>query len=142
MATNIKILGVYTALSRPPRRFAIHSQNGFRRETYDIYRSSTVKDCLFSLLGTLSANDPGFLAKLEKLDDSGFLGRKQRTRRYIARDKEVLYIESPHLAEKYAEKYDQYWLATNIGWKEARTIVNMTCKAAGLKYGSLSAVKF
>lgn len=142
MTTNKKLLGIYTALFRSPRRFAIHAQCGSRHESYNIYWPKSIKDCLFALFGFLSANNPKFLADLEKLDDTEFLGRKHRSRRYIAKEKDVLYIESPHLTDKYAEKYDQYWLATNIGWKEARTIIRMACKAAGLKYGPLSTIKF
>lgn len=141
MQGNANIIGVYAAFFRPPRRFAIHRQTGPRQESYEIYRPSTIKDFLFTLLDVLVANNSNFLAKLEKVDDSEWQRRGHRTRRYIAKEKDVLYIAHPKLATKYAEEYGQYWLATNIGWKEASAIVRSACKAAGIKCRPLTSVR-
>ena len=141
MVTSKKIVGVYASVFRAPRRLVIHRQPAIRHEQYDAYRPYTLKELLFELFDALHAHDANFLDKLDKLDDAEFQRSRHRTRRYLAEDKDVLYINSPHLTAKHVERFRGYWFATNIGGKEAGRTIGLACKAAGVKHSGISAIK-
>jgi len=64
-----------------------------------------------------------------------------KTRRYVADNREHLYINSPHL-EKHSRKVQDHWVVTNIGQAEALAIASAAAAAAGVKRLPLSELQF
>jgi len=106
---------------------------------YERRSPSTLRELILDLFEVLAVGRPGFLRDLAELDDGRFMGTRQE-RRFIAERRDLLYIGSPHLA-KYAVKFQDYWLATNIGHKEVGAICRLACKAAGVRSESLAKLK-
>lgn len=133
-----KILGVYIGLRRPPRRFVIHRWLGPGHEVFEAYKPETLHGFVSKLLTVLSSTRQDLMQTVERLDDEDFQHSKLKTRRYIAEHRDVLYINSSHLTERYSEQVLGYWVATNIGSKEVSTIIGYACQAAGVKRESIS----
>lgn len=135
-----KIVSLHTGLIRQPYRFAVRKRISPRHVTFDVYRPRTLGDFVYELLSIFSAESPSFMEAIAKIDDNEFMGSKHKSRRYIADQKDLLYIGNPKLAEKYAREQDGYWFITNIGAKETRRFARMAAKAAGVPCGSISKV--
>jgi hypothetical protein len=133
-----KIVAVYVGLIRPPRRFVIHRKLSADREVFEVYKPRTLHDFISQLLTVLSPTRPDFMARVATLDDIQFQKSKHKTRRYVAEHRDVLYIDSEHLTEKNSERVLGYWVATNIGRKEASAIAGLACEAAGVSRESIS----
>ena len=135
-----KILAVYVGLIRPPCRFAIHRKVNADRELFELYKPSTLHDLVSQLLTVLNSVRPDFMSKVAELDDKLFQESSHKSRRYVAEDRDVLYIGSPHLT-KNSEQVLGYWVITNIGRKEVGTIIGLACHAAGVRRESISKVR-
>ena len=64
-----------------------------------------------------------------------------KSRRYISRDRDTLYIASPHLTEKFSRAVGDYWMITNMGRRETYAFLSTIVSAAGLKRESLAELK-
>ncbi len=95
---------------------------------------------MLNLFELLSVDCSDFAKRFAEIDDANFMATRQQ-RRFIAERRELLYIGSPHLAEKHAVKFQNFWVATNVGHKEVRAIAYRACEAAGIKCESLSRLK-
>lgn len=135
-----KIVTVYVGL-RPPRRFVIHRRVSAERELFEVYKPPTLREFVSQLLTVLSSTGREFMRKVAKLDDEKSQESRHKSRRYIAEDRDVLYIESPHLTKKYSEQVLGYWVATNIGQKEVGVIARLACQAAGVKREGISKIQ-
>ena len=58
------------------------------------------------------------------------------TRRLVARNRNDLYINSPHLIDHSLELENGWWLATNSNTGQKREQIEVACKIAGVKFGS------
>lgn len=138
---NGKITAVYVGLIRPPRRFVVHRLVRADLDVFEVYKPRTLHAFVSQLLTVLATTRPDFMSRLAALDDKHFLESKQKMRRYIAEHRDVLYINSDHLTDKNSEQVLGYWVATNIGRKEAGTIASLACEAAGVSRESISTLQ-
>lgn len=131
---------IYIGIFTRPLLFALRSSTGPKTERIDLYREATLPALLKRLIEALAEHEPQLPAKLAELDDEQFMGSRHKTRRYFAPERELLYINSPHL-QRYAEQVGEHWLATNIGRAEASNIAGMVCQAAGAKREAASSFR-
>ncbi len=135
MSTSDKILAIYYSSYTHYRRIAVRTRVGYAHERIDVRRFETLKDMLVWLLRHLHEKDPSFLKKLADLDDKEFMNRAprgRRKRRYLAPDRDTLYIQNPGLTDKYSLQIDSFWLATNIGGTEVAKIIKLAAAAADI----------
>jgi len=89
-------------------------------------RSAT--EVLVKVLDELSIKDPNFLTR--------FASRKHgRRRRYVAQNREDLYVERPDLMELSKQLSTGWWVGTNYSKSNIRDILKLACEVAGLRYG-------
>lgn len=134
MLETRKILAIYYSSYVHYRRVAVRKRTGYAQESIDIRRFETLKDMLVWLLKHLHEVDTSFLGKLADLDDKEFMRRGprgRRKRRYLAPDRDTLYIQRQSLTDKYSLRIGDFWLATNIGGVEVGQIVKLAAAAAG-----------
>ena len=135
--TDDTIVAIYVGLIRRPRRFVVHRMKSSGRDTYEVFKPRTLRDFIIELLTTLNETRPDFMARLEKLDDDQWMKSKHKTRRYVAEHRDHVYINAERLTDKNTEQMLGYWVATNIGRKEASTIVSLACEAAHVRRESV-----
>lgn len=71
---------------------------------------------------------------MERLDDKDFTDSSHRSRRYIAKDLEIVYLQKDEsFAKKHSLELYGYWFPTNIGFKELCAMFHLACGAAGLE---------
>lgn len=126
------IVTIYVGLIRQPRRFVVHRKNASGRDTYEVFKPRTLRDFIVQLLTTLNGTGPDFMARLAKIDDDQWMKSKHKTRRYVAEHRDHVYINTERLTDRNTEQVLGYWVATNIGRKEASAFVSLACEAAGV----------
>ncbi len=136
-----KISAIYPAIFGKSMRIVVRSKIDVLHDRYDIYRFSRLRDLTADVVKLLAAEHQEFLVRLSEIDDRELMGNKHRKRRYIAERQDLLYLNSPHLNDQ-AQKVCGYWIATNIGRKEASEFVRMACLAAEVRYESIANIKF
>jgi hypothetical protein len=93
------------------------------------YHFSSLKEAYLECLNLLSKRDSNFLSALSKVET--------HARRVISNEPSRLYINSPHLAERYAERLnDDWWIDVNLSQLQVESRLEDACKIAGLKFGS------
>ena len=118
------------------------TQKGWRYKSYEMFSVWNIVDALEVSLRLLLIHNPKFLPKFEKLDDKEFMDNPRRKRRYITKEREVLYPQKDdQFTKKNSVELFGYWFATNIGTRELRTILETACKAANLHFAKVTALK-
>src|SRR5712692_2261433 len=138
-AMDLHLRTVYLGLVVRPYRYVLEWYGSPSITMYERRSPPKLQELIVGLFEVLAVGRPSFLRRLAELDDGKFMGTRQE-RRFIAERRDLLYIGSPHLI-KYAVKFQDYWLATNIGHKEVGAICRLACKAAGVKFESLAKLK-
>lgn len=93
------------------------------------YHTPSLKEAYLKCLRLLSERFPTLLTSLSKV--------KYTNRRIISRDPLDLYLKSPHLAEKHAEKLTgDWWIDLNLNQRQVELRLDTACQNAGLKFGS------
>lgn len=93
------------------------------------FQAKNGKDILIKILIELDKFDNTFFDRFVSLPKHG------RTRRFIARTKEELYLNRPDLAHDHSyEIKPGWWVGTNVGANQIRRIIEMACDVAGLKF--------
>ena len=139
--SDSKIIAIYTGFYCGPLRVAVRSKLGYYHERLEVYRCESLRELSAKVIGLLASTRPDFLARLSEIDDRELMNNKHRKRRYFAERKDLLYLNSPHLEEQYTQEVCGYWVATNFGRKETRTLVQMACQAAEIKCESISTIR-
>jgi predicted type IV restriction endonuclease len=93
------------------------------------FLANTNRDVMLKLLEELARSDSGFLERFAARPKHG------RSRRYVARTREELYPDSPHLTEQHSRQVNGWWVGTNYSTAVIRSIIQMACEVAGLTYG-------
>lgn len=138
-----RLLRIYTQVRTKPYRLALRYINiGDPKEVIELYRYSSYGDFVVGMLSVLANEVPSILFKVSVIDDNRFMANPQKTRRYVADKEELLYIDSPHLTEKFSRKVNDHWVATNIGCSETNAIVSAAAIAMAAKRSPLSDLKF
>jgi hypothetical protein len=132
-----RIVAVHVGLIRRPRRFAVQRKNSAGRDSYEVFIPQTLKEYVVQLLTVLNGVHPDFMARLAQLDDKQWMKSKHKTRRYVAEHRDHVYINTEWLTDQHTEKVLGYWVATNIGRKEAWAIIGLACEAAGVRQESI-----
>jgi len=127
-ATNSPIVAVYLELVREPYFFLVHARVAAGHDRYDRYEPRTLRDFMLHLFGLLAEGRPEFMKRLAELDDAEFMKSSQH-RRYVAKEREVLYIKSEHL-ERYSVQFLGYWVGTNVKSTQAASVARLACQAA------------
>jgi excisionase family DNA binding protein len=91
-------------------------------------RARSFINLLAEVLTELAAADETFLRR--------FSAEGGRSRKYIARDRVLLYTGRPDLAAEFARPLiDGWWLGTNYSAKAILRILRKACEVAGLRFG-------
>ena len=98
------------------------------------FHPSSVRETLRTTLETVEEAIPGSIAKAAELDDANQQFSKKQERRYVAETPDLLYLGSPHLAERYAELAGDYYVDTHHGWPSISKILNLICDAADIRF--------
>jgi hypothetical protein len=137
-----RLIKMHTQLLAKPYRVALrYIDTSGPKEVVELYRYFSYGDLAVGLLTNLAVEDPAFLSKVSQIDDKRFMASPHKTRRYIADQREHLYINSPHL-EKHSRKVQEHWVVTNIGRLEVLAIASAAAAATGAKRLPLSELQF
>jgi excisionase family DNA binding protein len=92
------------------------------------YKSPNSISVLVTVLVELAKKDNTFLER--------FSSEGARTRRYISREKRMLYKGRPDLGDEFSKPLvDGWWIGTNYSRKEIEGILKKACAVAGLRFG-------
>lgn len=139
MPTAPHLKAVYLGLVVRPYRYVLQWYRSPSLAMYERRSPPTLRELMLGLFEVLDHGHPGFHRRFAELDDGSFMGTRQQ-RRFISDRKDLLYIGSPHLS-RHAVKFQDYWVATNVGHKEVSAICYRACEAAGVKCESLLKLK-
>jgi negative regulator of replication initiation len=90
--------------------------------------AANLKGAYRTLLLLLEERDPGFLDK--------FSNERARSRRFVARSPEDLYLASPKLAKQHAKPLTDGWFFdTNLSTDEVARRARIAARVSGLAYG-------
>ena len=120
-----------TASPAPPSHFPAMSTS--RRLAYFIFegRKETFNssvECFAAVFRMFAERDPNFCRRYSEI----YYGR---TRAYLARTKEELYPDTPHLHSNAKPLPGGWWIGTNIGNASKRARIKEVCALIGLEYG-------
>ena len=96
------------------------------------YPAGTAKEVLIKVFEALMLRDPSFAQRFAGLPKHG------RIRRYLARDRDSLFVGRPDYAREVAHSHqltNGWWLLTNLSRKSIRKHIKMACDVAGLQFG-------
>lgn len=132
--------GIYCRVWGMEKRIVFDYRSG-RWSFFESLSPWDIREALRVTLKRIEEAMPGSMEKAAILDDENWLANKRRTRRYIAENPDLLYIDSPHLKDQ-AEAIAGYYVITNIPWRDVPGILRLVCKAAGFKFGPLADFSF
>jgi|GEM_PF-6708546 negative regulator of replication initiation len=130
VTTNPPIANIYVELVRKPYFFLVHSQLELGHARYDRYEPKDLCDFLLKLFEVLSEGHSEFMKSLAEIDDTKFIQGPQH-RRYVAKERDLLFIQSPHL-EEHSVQFLGYWVGTNNNKTQVASIARLACKAANI----------
>lgn len=84
-----------------------------RWEYFETFAPRSIREALKVSLKIIDDEFPGALDKAAKLDDKDWQADRKRTRRYVAENPDIIYIDSPHL-QGQVENVKGFFLPTNI----------------------------
>lgn len=131
-----------TTASTTPRRQSIESGSASSQSMRN--RQSRIVGFVLgdkeATLGNATQTLAGVLNEFARRD-SGFMERfadqtASETRRLVARNRDELYINSPHLVENSLDLENGWWLATNSNTGQKREYIKVACEVAGVEFGS------
>jgi hypothetical protein len=95
------------------------------------HAAHSAREVLQCVLVAFAKHDPTFLER--------FVARKHgRTRRYVSRDREELYLNRPDLAADHAVEFvPGWWLGTNYSKRSIAEIIELACEVAGVPASQL-----
>ena len=121
-------------LSRQPLALHEVEKTGWKHQRIETFGVFDIPDALKLILRRILLADPGLLSKMECQDDKEFTESSHRTRRYISKDLEVVYLQKDEaVAKKHSVELYGYWFPTNIGFKELSAIFHLACLVAKLE---------
>jgi hypothetical protein len=128
LKTEKKIL-----LSKNPLALHEVENSGWKYQHIETFGAYDIQDALRLILQRILMADPELLEKMERLDDKEFTDSSHRSRRYISKCLETIYLKKDDaFSKKYSKELYGYWFPTNIGFKELSAIFLLACKASGL----------
>jgi predicted type IV restriction endonuclease len=92
-------------------------------------QARSARDVLIQVFKEFAEREPDFLERFAALPKHG------RKRRYLARTREELYPDSPHLADNAHEIRPGWWIDTHASKAGIETRIKMACEVAGVQYG-------
>ena len=128
-------------LSRPYKHALKYYDTDRLKTIIEIQSHYALPDLIEKLLLDLKQWQPDILEKVAAEDDKRFMASPHKSRRYIARERELLYIASPHLTDKFSRKVGDHWMITNMGRPETYAFLSAISAASGYKRESFSELK-
>ena len=120
-------------LSKQPLALHEVEKTGWKHQRIDTFGAFDIQDALRLILQKVLVADPELLAKMDRLDDNDFTDSSHRSRRYITKHLETVYLQKDEaFAKKHSIELYGYWFPTNIGFKELSAIFRLACRATGL----------
>ena len=138
-ATTRQLVALHCSVRKDRRIVFLYKKQ--RWQIFESLRPWDIREALKISLEIIEEAIPGALAKASALDDKNWQSNKRRTRRYIAENQNLIYINSPHLRAQVVS-IAGYYVPTNIPWRDVPAILCLACKAAEIEYGSLATIKF
>ena len=133
---------IYTHVMTRPYKHAIRYYDTDRLRTIiELKTHYALPDLVESLLLDTRDFQPDILEKVAAVDDRRFMASPHKSRRYIVRERDLLYINSPHLTEKHSRKIGDHWMITNMGRPETYAFLSAITSASALKRDSFSELK-
>ena len=133
---------IYTHVLTRPYKHALRYYDTDRLRTIiELKNHYSLPDLIESLLLDVQQFQPDILEKVAQVDDKRFMASPHKSRRYIARERELLYINSPHLTEKHSKRIGDHWMITNMGRPETYAFLSAITGASGLKREAFSELK-
>lgn len=133
---------IYTHLKSRPYKHAVRYYDTDRKRTIvEVQSHFALPDLIEGLLLDLKGWQPDILEKVSAVDDRRFMDSPHKSRRYISRDRDTLYIASPHLTERFSRPVGDHWIITNMGRQETYAFLSAIVSASGLKRESLTELK-
>ncbi|MBN8639202.1 MAG: toll/interleukin-1 receptor domain-containing protein, partial [Anaerolineae bacterium] len=116
------------ALADSPMSTPAVSNRRFGYKLFDQeYWLPNQKEVLVDILRKLALRDGGFLER--------FAEKGTKSRRYVARDRQGLYVTSPHLSYESEQIVPGWYVGTNNSAAERDKIIRVACEVANLEYG-------
>ena len=121
-------------LSKQPLALHVIERSGWQYQKIESFGAFDIQEALKVVLRRILLAEPTLLSKMERLDDKGFTDSSLRSRRYMAKELEIIYLQKDEaFAKKHSIELYGYWFPTNIGFKELSAIFHLACKAAGVE---------
>jgi hypothetical protein len=119
-------------LTRQPLALHEIERKGWKYRHIESFGAFDIQDALRIILQRILLADPELLAKAEILDDQEFTHSSHRSRRYIAKHLDLIYLQKDEaFAKKHSRELYGYWFPKNIGFKELSAIFHLACSASG-----------
>jgi hypothetical protein len=128
-------------MSRPYKLAVRYFDTDRKRTVIEVQSYFALPGFIEGLLRELMEWFPDILERVAAVDDKRFMASPHKSRRYIASDRDILYIASPHLTEKFSRAIGDHWMITNMGRQETYAFLSTIVSASGLKRESLSEIK-
>ena len=133
---------IYTHVMTRPYKHALRYYDTDRLRTIiELKNHYALPDLIESILLDIQGFQPDILEKVAAVDDRRFMASPHKSRRYIVRERDLLYISSPHLTENHSRKVGDHWMITNMGRPETYAFLSAITSASGLKRESFSELK-
>ncbi len=95
----------------------------------DRVEEGTLRDAYRGCLLKIASRDPQFLEQLSR--------KATRSRRIVARNPKDLYLASPHLSEKFAERLvDHWWIDMNLSRQQCIQRLRIACQVINIGFGN------
>lgn len=101
----------------------------------DVIVADSLREMLANVLNRLADMDGGFLSR--------FSAWQGRTRRHVARRREVIHPGRDDLNRRYTEEFRPgWWIGTNYSAADVRRILKDACWVAGISFGGDLSIDF
>ncbi|MFP3090185.1 hypothetical protein LQZ21_07635 [Treponema sp. TIM-1] len=97
----------------------------------NFYKCDNATDAFIDIFEKFAEYDETFLTRFEKSN----CNNKTEKRHLISKNRDNLYIASPHLTEFSVQMKSGYWIATNYSTNNKISFIKDACIIVGLKYG-------
>lgn len=134
--------GVYFSPQRDDHKIVFRFKGKGPWERFETFQPYNIRRAIEVSFDLVEEYRPGSLDRAAQLDDYEFQNNAQRKRRYIAKEKDVLYIDSPYLAKRAVASVRQYFVITNVSWGRTYEILRLCCDGAEVPLQPIGRLKF
>lgn len=129
------------SMSKSPINLVIKRKLGGSKTLYEVAEFKVAIHLFKEVIETLHSEFPTFLCSFEALDAKTFKEDLRRKKRYISKNKNDLYRDSPHLTDTHSYQKNGYWIGTNIGRKEIIGVLLLACRSCAVEFSFANRIK-